>query len=161
MKKTTILIIVIFSLSMSLFAQKEAMFCKGKKYKGYVFDTSYLVLRSIQEQQSKVNLSCDEIKIAEEILKKELTSLNRNKVNQSTGCPNISKKLCKYRRQYFGFININGEKIIWINMFWERDLNDRAKYELINVNDGCSYYWNIEVNINTKTLSHLQINGNG
>ena len=46
-------------------------------------------------------------------------------------------------------------------MFWNRDFKDRAKYELINVNDGCSYYWNVEVNISTKTLSNLQVNGKG
>lgn len=144
---------------MNLHAQKEAMFCKGKRYKGYVFDTSYLVLKSIKDEQSRAMLSCDEIKIAEDILKNNLAALNANKINQAEGCPNISKKLCKYSRQYFGFINSKGEKVIWINMFWNKEINEKSKYQLINVNDGCSYYWNIEVNITTSTLSNLQING--
>jgi hypothetical protein len=160
-KKSIFVIVVIFSLSINLYAQKEAPICKGKRYKGYVFDTSYIILKSIIEQRSKASLSCDEIRIAERILKDELPNLNSTKINQSKGCPNISKKLSKYCRQYFGFINNKGEKIIWMNMFWNRDLNDKAKYGLINVNDGCSYFWNIEVNITTKTLSNLQINGNG
>lgn len=161
MKKATLLFAVLFGLAMNLNAQKEAVFCKGKGYKGYVFDTSYLVLKSIKEQQSKAVLSCDEIKIAENILKKNLAALNANKINQTKGCPNISKKLCKYRRQYFGFINSKGEKVIWINMFWNKELNEKAKYELISVNDGCSYYWDIEVNITTNSLSNLQVNGEG
>ena len=146
---------------MNINAQKEAIFCKGKGYKGYMFDTSYLVLKSIKEQQRKTMLSCDEIKIAEGILKKNLVDLNASKINQTEGCPNIIKKLCKYRRQYFGFINTKGEKIIWINFFWNKEFNDKAKYELIGVNDGCSYYWNIEVNITTNSLSNLQVNGKG
>jgi hypothetical protein len=153
--------ITLFGLSTSLFAQKEALFCKGKGYKGYVFDTSYLVLKSIKEQQSKVVLSCDEIKMAEDILKNKLAAFNADKINQSADCPDISRKLRKYCRQYFGFINTKGEKIVWINMFWNRDFNDKAKYELISVNDGCSYYWNIEVNITTQTLFNLKVNGKG
>jgi hypothetical protein len=161
MKKITILLLMMFGISINLMAQKEATFCKGKGYKGYIFDTSYLVLKSIKEQKSKSSLSCDEIKIAEEILKQGLLELNKIKINQVTGCPNINKKLAKYCRQYFGFINTKGEKIIWINMFWNRDLNDRGKYELISVNDGCSYYWSIEVNITARALSNLKVNGNG
>lgn len=146
---------------MNLHAQKEATFCKGKGYKGYVFDTSYLVLKSIKEQRSRAILSCDDIKIAEGILKNNLPALNFNKINQTKGCPNISKKLCKYYRQYFGYINSKGEKIIWINMFWNKEFNNKSKYDLIVVNDGCSYYWNIEVNITTHSLNNLQINGKG
>lgn len=161
MKKAIILFSIFFGVLMNINAQKEAVFCKGKGYKGYVFDTSYLVLKSIKEQQGKAMLSCDEIKIAEGILKKKLVDLNATKINQTEGCPNIVKKLCKYRRQYFGFINAKGEKIIWINLFWNKEFNDKSKYELIGVNDGCSYYWNIEVNITTNSLSNLQVNGKG
>ena len=85
--------------------------------------------------------------------------MGRN-INQSKGCSNINRKRGKYCR-HFGFINTKGEKLIWINLFWNKDLRDKAKYDLISVNDGCSYYWNVEVNITTKTLSNLQINGNG
>ena len=161
MKKAITLFSVLFGVAVNLHAQKEAVFCKGKWYKGYVFDTSYLVLKSIKQQQSRAVLTGDEIKIAENILKNNLATLNANKINQTEGCPNISKKLCKYRRQYFGFTNSKGEKIIWINMFWNKEFNSKSKYELISVNDGCSYYWNIEVNITTNSLSNLQVNGKG
>jgi len=147
--------------SFNLHAQKEAALCKGKGYCGYMFDTSYIILKSIKEQQGRIILSCDDIHIAEEILREQLFSLNGSKINQSKGCPNINRELSKYWRQYFGFTNNKGETIIWINMFWNKDFRDRAKHDLISVNDGCSYYWNVEVNITTKTLSNLQINGNG
>jgi hypothetical protein len=161
MKKTIILFSALVTIVMNLHAQKEAVFCQGKCYKGYMFDTSYLFLKSINAQQSRAVLTCDEIKMAEGILKSNLATLNADRINKTKGCPDISKKICKYRRQYFGFINSKGEKIIWINMFWNKEFNDRSKYELISVNDGCSYYWNIEVNITTNTISNLQINGKG
>ena len=118
-----------------------------------------MILKSINGQQSRATISCDEIKIAENILKNKLATLNANRINQPKGCPNICKKLYKYYRQYFGFINSKGEKVIWINMFWNKELNDESKHELISVNDGCSYYWNIEVNITAQSLSSLRING--
>lgn len=161
MKKNVLIVILIFKLSANLYGQNGALFCKGKGYQGYVFDTSYFVLKSVKQQQGKINLSCDEVKIAEEVLNKELLNFNKDKINQSQRCPDINKNLHKYCRQYFGFINTNGEKIVWINLFWNRAFKKMAKYELVNVNDGCSYYWNIEVNISAKTISNLQINGKG
>ncbi|MBZ4192073.1 hypothetical protein [Niabella beijingensis] len=162
MQQKLIFIAIMFLIfSFNLHAQKEATLCKGKGYCGYMFDTSYIVLKSIKEQQGRIILSCDDIHIAEGILREQLFGLNDSKENQSKGCPNINRKLSKYCRQYFGFINTKGEKIVWINMFWNKDLRGRAKYDLISVNDGCSYYWNVEVNITTKNLSNLQINGNG
>ena len=160
-KKSAFITIIVLSFSFKLYAQKAAVYCKGKRYSGYVFDTSFTILKSIKEQRERILLSRNDIDMAESILRKQLPSLNREKVNQSKECPDISRNLNKYCRQYFGFLNKKGEKIIWINMFWNKVLNEIAKYDLISVNDGCSYYWNVEVNITTKVLCNLQINGNG
>jgi len=161
MKQTIVLILLLAGVSINLYAQKEAVFCQGKGYRGYLFDSSYLILKSINQQHDRTTLCCDEIKTAEHILKKKLATLNTKRVNQTNDCPNICKNLSKYFRQYFGFINSKGEKIIWVNLFWDKESIDEAKRALIMVNDGCSYYWNIEVNITTHSLSNLQINGTG
>lgn len=152
---------MLLGLAVNLHAQKAAFFCKGKYYNGYIFDTSYLLLKSVKQQQSRAILSCDDIKTAENILKNNLAVLYTNRTSQAKGCPNIRKKLYRYRRQYFGFINSKEEKIIWINMFWNKEFNNKSRYEFISANDGCSYYWDIEVNITTNSLSNLQINGKG
>ena len=141
--------------------KKEAISCNGQYYMGYIFDRSFLVYKSIDLQQSRVNLTCDDIKIAEKILNMKLASLEASKFNQTKDCPNILKELPKFCRQYFGYRNTRGEVIIWINMFWNNNLKSKAKYELIGVDDGCSKYWNIEVNITKNSLSKLYINGNG
>jgi hypothetical protein len=73
----------------------------------------------------------------------------------------IDRKLKKYCRQYVGFVNSKGERVIWINLFWNKDLIDDAAKDIIRVNDGCSYYWNVGVNIDRKLICDLQVNGNG
>lgn len=161
MKKAILFFIMLFVLCINLLAQKEPVFCKGNGYRGYIFDTSYSVLKSIDGQRGRANLTSDEIGVAENILKSELEKINQGNVNQSSGCPNISKKLGKYWRQYFGFINTKGEKVLWVNMFWNKGLNNDAKHDLIVVSDGCSYYWNIQINLTTKKVSNLHVNGRG
>ena len=41
-------------------------------------------------------------------------------MNQVDNCPVINKKLKPYRRQYFGYIDSNGDKIIYVTFNWDR-----------------------------------------
>lgn len=160
MKKVAGFVILCF-FAHDIFAQHRTELCLGRRYRGIVFDTSYNVLKSIDNQAGRVVLTCSDIAIVESILKKKLKEINIKRENQNQGCPNIRKKLSRYTRQYFGFENQKGEKIVWVNLFWDRNLSEPARSELIMVNDGCSYYWNIEVNLSLETLSNLQVNGKG
>ena len=74
-------------------------------------------------------------------------------------CPIIHEKLQKYVRQYVGFVNMKGQKIIWVNCLWNKSLEERAGKDVIIVDDGCSYFWDVEVNLNTGELANLMING--
>ena len=68
----------------------------------------------------------------------------------------------KYKRQYVGFINDKGEKILWINFVWDKRLTESELSEdIISVKDGCSYYWNIKINVTTNNIFELKINGLG
>ena len=161
MKAYIFILLFLICQAHTLHAQNESILIKGRRYQGYIFDTSYFVLKSIENQVGRINLSLEEVKLAESILKTKLSKINSNKHSQTSSCPNIEKYLNKYFRQYFGFINNRGENVVWINMFWNKDLNENAKHNLIIVSDGCSYYWDIEVNIATEALKNLAINGNG
>lgn len=161
MKKFIVFILMVNGLVFNIYAQQEAKFYRGKCFKGYIFDSSYLLFKSIAQQKGRTQLSSDDIDVAEKILKMNLTSLNNNNLNQSAHCPNIEKNYNKYVRQYFGFFNKKGEKIVWINFFLEKEFNKRAKYELISVSDGCSNFWNVEINITQEKVSNLKINGSG
>lgn len=144
----------------SIIAQ-EPVYNKGKNYRGFVFDSCFFVMKNIQNQVGRFTPSINEVENAENLLREKISLINNKKINQGGGCPVIDRKLKKYFRQYIGFINVRGEKIIWINLFWNKNLIDKAKVDIIGVNDGCSYYWDVQVNLNTKDLTNLDINGKG
>ncbi|MFT3982214.1 MAG: hypothetical protein QM687_17220 [Ferruginibacter sp.] len=159
--RSTILLSFFLLFFNASFSQHTTKPCSAKTYAGVIFDSSYMVFKSIDEQIRRIQLSCADITLAENILKNKLKALNVKRVNQGEGCPDIVRHLSKYYRQYVGFENNQGQKVIWINLFLDKELIKQAQLDLISVNDGCSNYWNIEVNISTQTLTNLYINGNG
>ena len=113
----------------------------------------------------------DEIEKAEQILKQKLEKVNSQKINQVDNCPIIHKNLKSYRRQYFGYVDSSGDKIIYVTFNWDRytllnrirgypkDENENWKKEKELVLDGCSYHWEIKINLNTEELFDLKVNG--
>jgi hypothetical protein len=80
-------------------------------------------------------------------------------MNQSSS-PIIHKNLKKYKRQYFGYINEKGEKILYINSLWKKNEKEtKWLQQIIMVSDGGSHYWNIEYNLETEELENLKVNG--
>jgi hypothetical protein len=142
--------------------QNQSEYVKGKVFEGYIFDEKHFVLKSIYNQKSRYTPTKQDVEVAEELLKSELSEINNPLVNQGNGCPIINKSLRKYVRQYVGFINNNGEKVIWINFLWGNKTEKcDAEKDIVFVLDGCSFYWSIEVNVTLKSLSELKINGLG
>ena len=153
------LIIFLFAI-LSLYS--ESTLVKGKDFTGYIFDENHFVLLTIDNQFKRYTPSKEDVLLAESIIKNKLKCLNVDLVNQGYKCPIIDKKTKKYMRQYVGFINNNNEKILWINFIWENKFSkDKISKDIIQVMDGCSYYWNIKVNLNTNNLNDLNINGQG
>jgi hypothetical protein len=161
MKRLTKYSLIIFTaISLQSKGQSSIPY-EGKNCKGYIFDSSHFVFKTVPDQQSRFTPSKTNIDQAEEILIKRIVQANSKRENQLSGCPVIDQKLKKYCRQYVGFVNSKGERVIWINLFWNKDLIDDAAKDIIRVNDGCSYYWNVGVNIDRKLICDLQVNGNG
>lgn len=112
-----------------------------------------------------------EINEAEEILIKNIKSANNPMYNQGDGCPIIPKNLKNYRRQYYGYIDNAGSKVIYVNFLWakysifdrlkgyHKDDSEAWKKELVIVLDGCSYYWSIDINLTKQNLKNMKING--
>jgi len=75
--------------------------------------------------------------------------------------PKISAELKGYKRQYFGLLGKNGEKIVWINFFWagEAPVFPRWKQEPVVVLDGGLSFFNVKVDLQSKTCFDLKING--
>ncbi|RLD81287.1 MAG: hypothetical protein DRJ10_06365 [Bacteroidetes bacterium] len=153
----TLLSLFIFILAMT---GNNSCNIEGKGFKGHVFNKDHFVMISIRDQASRYTPTNDDIIKAEELLANNLEKINKPLINQGGDCPIIHKKLKKYIRQYVGFINKDGEKIIWINFIWKDKVDkNKLSQDIYTILDGCSYYWNIKVNLDKQELFDLNING--
>jgi len=115
-------------------------------YKYYAFDYFKRFTPSSQEIQS---------------LEKILKSNIQNKF--------IRRNLGKYKRQYIGFYNIQGERVILINFLWkgwtdydfEGNEIQTWKKEWMEIQDGGNHYWKIKYNPDTKSFYEMNVNGVG
>ena len=148
-------IIVLFLSSCFIHAQNVAEHFKTRQFEVAIF------LESSNElmQQNRFTPTKEEIIKAENALKSKLKFINNPLMNQSSS-PIIHKNLKKYKRQYFGYINEKGEKILYINSLWKKNEKEtKWLQQIIMVSDGGSYYWNIEFNLETDELINLSVNG--
>lgn len=158
MKKTLILSFAFLLNCILLFSQNSEYY-KGRGYQGYAFNKDFFVFMSIENQKERYTPTKQDINLCEEILKRDIDEL----ISSLNLCTSISNNtLEKYWRQYVGFVNKDGDIIIWINMLYKRS-NHLTKAELsndiISVEDGGEDFWNIYVNVTKKYLYKLQING--
>ncbi len=155
MKLALVLLIILAS-----FNPKPSSFIKGKGFEGYIFGESHPVLVTIENQQARYSPGVEDIYLAERLLKDELATVNNPMYDQGGNCPVIHKRLHKYIRQYVGFVNEAGEKVIWINFIWKSGADGKRLADDIEIIlDGCSYYWNIKVNLDRGILYALYVNG--
>lgn len=120
---------------------------------------------------SRFTPTLEEINQAEIILQKNIKTANYPIYNQGDGCPFIHRNLKNYRRQYYGFKDSAGNQILFVNFLWARyTIFDRLKgyfkdeslewkEEYVQVLDGCSHYWQININLSQQKLENLSING--
>ncbi|MGB3587628.1 MAG: hypothetical protein WBA23_13860 [Tunicatimonas sp.] len=146
------------------------MVVESKGFQGVIFsedtDCTYCF-----KSEKRFSPTLHNIQEAEEVLKNNLRQENRERVNQGKNCPVIHKNLNNYRRQYFGYINQEGDSIIYTIFEWDRySISDRMrglsknesehwKKEMVMVFDGCSYYWVVNINITEQSLFGLRTNG--
>lgn len=101
----------------------------------------------------------DDVKYTEKILTDSIVYIKREEPSHSDF---ITKNLNRYLRQYVGFMNENGDKIVWINFLYKNDSFINTAYlndAVITVNDGGEYYWSIKVNITKNKLYDIAVNG--
>ena len=137
---------------------------------GVIFKENGDCFLCLQEKE-RFTPTIDDIQTAERILKENLAKANESRMNQFDKCPVIHRKLKSYRRQYFGYFDSNGHKIIYATFNWDRysifdglrgyykDESENWKKEKEMVLDGCSYHWEIKINLNTEKLFELGVNG--
>lgn len=157
-----IAIICFLCLFISSKQTNDVIYIKESTFEGYIFDKNYYALISIKKQKERYTPTKEDIIKAESVIERNLSRANKFLENQGENCPIIHKNLRNYTRQYLGFINNHGDKIIWINFIWKsKTIEDNLSSDILFMMDGCSYYWNIKVNLNSKKLFDLHINGKG
>ena len=102
---------------------KKADHYKTKKFDVAIFPKNYFEFISDQ----RFTPTRQEIDKAEIALCNNLKISNKQLVNQSS-TPSIHIKLNKYKRQYFGYIDKNGDRILFINSFWSKNENNTERW---------------------------------
>lgn len=158
MKTKLSLTLSLLFFCVSVFAQKETtiQLYKTKTFEVAIFpagNDSCFPIPDFTPTHSEVDL-------AEAALAKDLEKLNQQRINQ-IHTPIIHKNLKKYRRQYLGYIDANGDKILIINCLFGKNESFYGDFltRWIEVKDGGSYYWTIKYNITKNELFDLSVNG--
>lgn len=152
---------VILLATFNSFGQADTIFIKADHYKTKKFDVAIFPATYFGLIPGKrFTPTQQEINKAEIALQNSLKIINKQLVNQSS-TPVIHKNLKKYKRQYFGYIDKNGDRILLINCFWSRNKYDSEGWltDQRMVLDGGSYYWNVKFNLEKNELFDLDING--
>ncbi len=93
-------------------------------------------------------ISCDNI-IQNYINKKE-----RKKAIVLGNSPVIHENYNKYVRQYMGYVNKRGKKILAVKFIWKDEVEKHEEFQWLNqrvdVIGGGTYFWQIEVNLRCK-----------
>lgn len=139
---------------------QEAVYVKGKGYEGYIFPKGHPIW-GFPSEQNRYTPNLKDILLAEKILQDSIGT-DYVKSNQEANCkPPINKNtLKKYVRQYVGYLMEDGKIIIhiYLNKDIEMDKNKLSE-DIIAVFGGGSNHWRVKINISTKELFDMQVNG--
>ena len=147
------------TLFVTLGLAQPSSYVAGKNFKGYIFPAEHRVSLKIPDQAGRFTPSFEAIQQTEAVLLEQLRALNIERTNQGAGCPVIHRKMKHYTRQYVGLLNRQGERVIWVNFVHSRLADDAdLSEELHNSYEGCSYFWEVNVNIERKEAFGLRVN---
>lgn len=142
-----------------------------KKLEGIILSKQYEINFPGEFKENRFTPTFDEIVKAEKFLKSKIKDINTPMmINQGGGCPIIHKNLKNYFRQYAGYFNEKGERMLSINCIWDKYTigdkikgyrDDREDYRkgYYFVLDGCSYYWQMNINLATMKIEMFSVNG--
>ena len=126
----------------------------------YNIDTSTIAIFPFEkkyhyllENATATILTNEELELAENIFQQCVRENQSNEEKQPL------RDLKVYKRQYIPFIDLVGNRKIWVNCLCHDDYY--WKTEIFKVADGGSCYFNVIINLSTKNYSDLQINSAG
>ena len=156
---------LLFFVSISSFGQTsknltdQITLVNGDRFKGVIFSSDYEVPMLDETLRGRFTPTLEQITKLEKDLRSVIKDINKNRSGQRRSYgPVVDRNLGKYTRQYLGFINENGDKIIYVGFHWHsRDYN--WKKDFVMVFDGGSYHWTIRYNVDKGEFFHFGVNG--
>ncbi|GAA3925553.1 hypothetical protein [Hymenobacter algoricola] len=160
MKHLLILLLTLLAPSASQ-AQSVGEIVHGNAYEGVIFPAAV----KLQPQDSVRRWTPTAADIAQ--LERALIVFmskqpRKSRVNEVMFGLSIHRQLSGYTRQYAGYLSPKGEKIIYVNCFWDPDNDPFLKHwpnSLIQVFDGGNAFWHIHYNTAKRRFVGLSING--
>ena len=129
-------------------------------YEGYLFSKDFWVDFGVENQESRYTPSHSDVDKAEKLIKRKIAYINRDHENQDN-CPLIDENIKQYKRQYVGFTDVYGAKILYINFVWDKKLDEKLDKEITTVEGGCSHYFSLKINLDTEKIWDLKVNEPG
>jgi len=94
------------------------------------------------------------------ILSKKVSNIYIDSLSRINKNQLLNYSMSRYYRQYVGYFDNNGDKIILINAFCSKQgSSEELTKKLIMIHDGGSCYYKIKINLNKKKCFDLLING--
>ncbi|MBO7625786.1 MAG: hypothetical protein J6S82_10870 [Bacteroidales bacterium] len=141
-----------------------SIYVKTDDYEGVIFGINCPENRK-DDKAYRWNPTEEDIAKAEKLIKKYIVRSVEKKhyLPNQDGTPIVHQNFDKYYRQYLGYIDKRGRKILYVECFWKdkENLFPDWKRKKISVLDGGSYFWSIKINMKTNKCFDYSVNGNG
>lgn len=164
--KKILLSIILLNLSFIFNAVLFGQVDKNKKEKTiakHIFTSSYNVAifpdsHPFPVQGERFTPSENDVFFAERALSRDMRFLNKERLHQTDDFL-IHARLRVFNRQYFGYINEDGEKVLIINAFWNKIEQESENAWLNKTIKGSQapYFWKVKYNIDLNELYDLKI----
>jgi hypothetical protein len=128
----------------------------GNNFEGVIFNTDY----KFNPKYKRFTPTLKQIEFFENSIIGDLNEIYKVEANayKKRSIPEILKRLTKYRRQYFGYINEKGNKVIEAHFFLVKDRTIGWKTGEVIVRDGGFGFWQLTF-VGTDTLFEFSVNG--
>ena len=142
---------------------KYSTYVTGMGYKGYAFCEEFDTEITVENQAGRFTPSTPDVAECERLIHKKVAYLNEEHESQQNGleCPLIDEHLDQYVRQYIGYVDEEGDKIMWVNFVWSDKYKNLLSYEIPNIEGGCSHFFHLKVNLDKRTVYGLEVNSTG
>jgi len=164
MRKSIIIFIISFLFTsckstpyVKIKENENAYLIRNNNSIGEVFNENFKT-NEIDKSLKRFTPTIEEINQAENILKLDLKKRNKSKDGRF-----ISKNLKDYKRQYLGYINSDGDKMLHVSFDLDKNSKNQDdrfwKEEYKMILDGGVSYWIAIINLKTNKLESFAING--